>query len=230
MNIAPIGLVLACVLCGPSLAAEPAKPNLIVIYTDDHGWADLGAGRPARMSARRISTRWRPAGSGPPTATSPRRSACPRARAAHRASSRGASTSIPMAPRWRALTRRPPSPRGCKRPVTPPACPASGTSGRRNRSPRHGFDDVYCNQGARRQGLGELRSRRQSPSRRGGAQSALSPGGQRRRRLRLYQAPSRPAVLLLPRLPARILRWMRRRNTPHVSPARCRNAAGRPWP
>jgi len=24
-------------------AAEPAKPNILVIYTDDHGWADLGA-------------------------------------------------------------------------------------------------------------------------------------------------------------------------------------------
>ena len=35
----------ASVLC-PLLAthaAEPSKPNLIVIYTDDHGWADLGA-------------------------------------------------------------------------------------------------------------------------------------------------------------------------------------------
>ncbi len=43
MNVVPIGLLLAGVLCGPSLAAGPAKPNLIVIYTDDHGWADLGA-------------------------------------------------------------------------------------------------------------------------------------------------------------------------------------------
>ena len=27
----------------PLQAAEPAKPNILVIYTDDHGWADLGA-------------------------------------------------------------------------------------------------------------------------------------------------------------------------------------------
>ena len=26
----------------PLQAAEPAKPNILVIYTDDHGWADLG--------------------------------------------------------------------------------------------------------------------------------------------------------------------------------------------
>ena len=32
-----------CALCVASLsAAAPAKPNLIVIYTDDHGYADLG--------------------------------------------------------------------------------------------------------------------------------------------------------------------------------------------
>jgi uncharacterized sulfatase len=27
----------------PLQAAEPTKPNILVIYTDDHGWADLGA-------------------------------------------------------------------------------------------------------------------------------------------------------------------------------------------
>lgn len=43
MRVVPSGLILACVLCGPALAAEPLKPNLIVIYTDDHGWSDLGA-------------------------------------------------------------------------------------------------------------------------------------------------------------------------------------------
>jgi arylsulfatase A-like enzyme len=43
MRVIHYGLILACVHCGPALAAESAKPNLIVIYTDDHGWADLGA-------------------------------------------------------------------------------------------------------------------------------------------------------------------------------------------
>jgi len=43
MKLVHIALVLACVVCGPSLGGEPAKPNLIVIYSDDHGWADLGA-------------------------------------------------------------------------------------------------------------------------------------------------------------------------------------------
>ncbi len=34
--------VAALVLCVPSLPAA-AKPNIILIYSDDHGWADLGA-------------------------------------------------------------------------------------------------------------------------------------------------------------------------------------------
>ena len=36
---------LVCLVALPavSLAAEPAKPNVIVIFTDDHGFADLGA-------------------------------------------------------------------------------------------------------------------------------------------------------------------------------------------
>jgi arylsulfatase A-like enzyme len=32
---------LLCTLCGATQAAE--KPNIVVIFTDDHGWADLGA-------------------------------------------------------------------------------------------------------------------------------------------------------------------------------------------
>ena len=34
-------LLLAC-LCA-SLAAAAPKPNILLIYSDDHGWADLGA-------------------------------------------------------------------------------------------------------------------------------------------------------------------------------------------
>ncbi len=30
-------------LCGQSFAAEPQSPNILLIYSDDHGWADLGA-------------------------------------------------------------------------------------------------------------------------------------------------------------------------------------------
>lgn len=30
-------------VAGEAVAAESAKPNILVIYTDDHGWADLGA-------------------------------------------------------------------------------------------------------------------------------------------------------------------------------------------
>ncbi len=36
------GIVLARMLGSPALAAT-AKPNIILIYSDDHGWADLGA-------------------------------------------------------------------------------------------------------------------------------------------------------------------------------------------
>jgi arylsulfatase A-like enzyme len=40
-------VIVACLLCnftvsGISSAAELAKPNIIVFYTDDHGHADLG--------------------------------------------------------------------------------------------------------------------------------------------------------------------------------------------
>jgi uncharacterized sulfatase len=35
-------LVLSLLLCGQVFAA-PAKPNVLLIYTDDHGWADFGA-------------------------------------------------------------------------------------------------------------------------------------------------------------------------------------------
>jgi len=41
-------ILAACVLAAAAAhaqaaAAEPGKPNILVIYTDDHGWADLGA-------------------------------------------------------------------------------------------------------------------------------------------------------------------------------------------
>lgn len=42
MRLVHVGL-LAWMVCGPSPAGERVKPNLIVIFTDDHGWADLGA-------------------------------------------------------------------------------------------------------------------------------------------------------------------------------------------
>ncbi len=39
----PLFLLFAslCVLCGHAIAA--GKPNILLIYTDDHGWADVGA-------------------------------------------------------------------------------------------------------------------------------------------------------------------------------------------
>lgn len=41
----PLTLLTALLLApmaAPSAAAVPAKPNILVIYSDDHGWADLG--------------------------------------------------------------------------------------------------------------------------------------------------------------------------------------------
>lgn len=32
-----------CVLCVSTALAATDQPNIIVIFTDDHGWADLGA-------------------------------------------------------------------------------------------------------------------------------------------------------------------------------------------
>ena len=230
MNVVQLGLVFACVLCGPSLAAEPAKPNLIVIYTDDHGWADLGRSTSRRMSARRILTRSRPAESGPPTATSPRPNACRRAADCLLVSSRGGSTLIPTALRWTASTRRLPSPRGYKTPVTLPACPASGTSGRRNRS-RGTASPTFTATKARGAKPGRtliskatpfparwcpVRSTtwRPTPPRLAPSSSGITTS---------RSSSTSPSA-------RRILRWTRRRNTPRVSPVRCRNAAGRPWP
>ncbi len=36
-------LALAAVLLSSAFAADARKPNILLIYSDDHGWADLGA-------------------------------------------------------------------------------------------------------------------------------------------------------------------------------------------
>ncbi|WP_395736699.1 sulfatase-like hydrolase/transferase [Prosthecobacter sp.] len=41
MKLNAIRAALLCTLCSSSLAAD--KPNILLIYSDDHGWADLGA-------------------------------------------------------------------------------------------------------------------------------------------------------------------------------------------
>jgi uncharacterized sulfatase len=43
MKRLPLGLALLFALTLPAFAAAPTKPNVILIYSDDHGWADLGA-------------------------------------------------------------------------------------------------------------------------------------------------------------------------------------------
>jgi arylsulfatase A-like enzyme len=39
----PILLFCALLAGATALAAAPSRPNLLLIYSDDHGWADLGA-------------------------------------------------------------------------------------------------------------------------------------------------------------------------------------------
>jgi uncharacterized sulfatase len=41
--MSPIKILLPCVLCIPWFTQAAEKPNIIVIYTDDHGWSDLGS-------------------------------------------------------------------------------------------------------------------------------------------------------------------------------------------
>lgn len=76
-------LVVLCGLApGPasSLAAAERKPNIVVIYVDDVGFADFGV-QGVLTSPLPTSTRSPGAGCAARTATSPRPTAAPRGRA-----------------------------------------------------------------------------------------------------------------------------------------------------
>ena len=79
-------LTLLAVLLLAPLAALPAadapiKPNILLIYSDDHGWADLGAqGVDKDIRTPNLDQLARD-GVLSHAATSPRRNACRRARA-----------------------------------------------------------------------------------------------------------------------------------------------------
>lgn len=77
MGLVAVGSVVSR-LGAASEELASSKPNIIVILTDDQGWADVGAQGRSVTSGRRSLTGSPPAGYDAPPGTSPRRSAARR--------------------------------------------------------------------------------------------------------------------------------------------------------
>lgn len=106
--LAVITRFLLVVFLLPSLIlARPVseKPNIIVIYTDDHGWPDIGAvGVYPDLKTPHIDVLAK-GGARALSGPRPRRSACPHEQACSWASRRIVLAWSPTESRWMALTR-----------------------------------------------------------------------------------------------------------------------------